>query len=431
MVKYINEDILTYTANMDGIWGGCLHNDAGSKTAEQYVPWLRDVHDIELGIAHMYIDRNTIARVVNTNKVAWHTATAVGNGHYIGYEVCQSFSASDVDFILNENMVFRQMAEDFKFYGLPSNANTVRMHKDFYSTACPHRSLALHGGVESLRAYAIAKINYYMSLGNTVDEMLASEGAQAIQQVQEINNRVKVNYNATIIGGGYSVDSKPWGEANFECWGNTTDLMYRTFCFYEEDGSGLYANGLGLGWIDKRSLGKERKQAGFDIRVASAGFTVDSLPWGEAGYEYIEMTDLYLDTIVKVLMETVDGKYAYIRNDEKIIGWVDNRCLTKELEKPVVVVEKPKPAPEPVKELVVVESILFLPNDGEWTIYPADGAYTAGTVISTNGETDNGTYMRILGDRGNNIVIVDMPNFGVVAIRLEEDEGAKIAKKYA
>ena len=428
MVKYINQEILTSTANMDGIWGVCLHNDAGSKTAEQYVPWLMYTHDIELGIAHYYIDRNTIARVINTNKIGWHTATAVGNGHYIGYEVCQSFSASDVDFILNENMVFRQIAEDFKFYKMTANVNTVRMHKDFYSTACPHRSLALHGGVESFRAYAIGKINHYMSLGNTVDEMLANEGGQAIQQVQAINNRKQVNYNATFVAGGYSVDSKPWGEANFETWGNTTDLMYRTFCFYEEDATGSYANGIGLGWVDKRSLGKERKQAGFDVRVASGGYSVDSLPWGEEGFHQLGTTDNHVDSIVKVLMETVDSKYAYIRNDEKILGWVDNRALTKELKKPVVVA---KPTPEPVKELVVVESILYLPNDGEWTIYPADGAYTAGTVISTNGETDNGTYMRILGDRGNNIVIVDMPNFGVVAIRLEEDEGAKITKKYA
>ncbi|HBI2020805.1 TPA: N-acetylmuramoyl-L-alanine amidase, partial [Enterococcus faecalis] len=92
------------------------------------------------GFAHYYIDRNTIARVEDTFNAAWHTANSDGNLNYVGYEVCQSMGASDADFLANEQMTFKQVAEDMKFWGMQPNRDTVRLHKEFVPTACPHRS---------------------------------------------------------------------------------------------------------------------------------------------------------------------------------------------------------------------------------------------------------------------------------------------------
>ena len=105
-----------------------------------------------------------MARVIDTNKVAWHTANDEGNGHYMGYEICESLSASDADFRLNEEAVLKQVAEDFLFYGIPTNRNTVRLHKEFSSTTCPHRSWALHGQeVNAVKDYFIERIKFYMT----------------------------------------------------------------------------------------------------------------------------------------------------------------------------------------------------------------------------------------------------------------------------
>ena len=161
-MEYINESLLN-AGTMNGIYGAVIHNDYGSMTPKQYVAWLK-TRNLELGIAHYYGNRNQMARVIDTNKVAWHTASSEGNGHYIGYEVCESLSASDADFLANEEAVFKQVAEDFKFYGIAPNRNTVRLHKEFTSTSCPHRSWELHGReLNAVKDYFISRIKAHMT----------------------------------------------------------------------------------------------------------------------------------------------------------------------------------------------------------------------------------------------------------------------------
>ena len=189
MVQRINKSYLN-VGNLYSIKGVAIHNDAGSAgaTAFWYVDWLAQ-RNKELGIAHYYIDRYTIFRAVDTYKIAYHTGDGVtrtsGNGNYIGYEVCQSMGASDADFIANENMALMQVAEDMLFYKLPVNRDTVRLHREFVPTDCPHRSWDLHGkSMNAVKDYFIAKIKHYQSLGNTVDEMIAKENGTAVKQTQ-------------------------------------------------------------------------------------------------------------------------------------------------------------------------------------------------------------------------------------------------------
>ena len=181
MVKKINESLMN-AGPLVSIDGVVIHNDAGSGTPEWYVEWLK-TRDKNLGIAHYYITKDTIARVIDTNLIGYHTGHWPSNQRYIGYEVCQSMSASNEDFLANEDMTLMQATEDLLFYGLPINANTVRLHHEFVPTSCPHRSMALHGGTTaSVKAYFIQRMQYFATLGRTVDEMLAKLG-QA-QQVE-------------------------------------------------------------------------------------------------------------------------------------------------------------------------------------------------------------------------------------------------------
>ena len=175
MVKKINESLMNVgpLVSIDGV---VIHNDAGSGTPEWYVNWLR-TRNKNLGIAHYYITKDTIARVIDTNLIGYHTGEWNSNQRYIGYEVCQSMSASNADFLANEDMTLMQATEDLLFYGLPINGNTVRVHHEMVPTSCPHRSMALHGNTTaSVKAYFVQRMQYFASLGRTVDEMLTKLG---------------------------------------------------------------------------------------------------------------------------------------------------------------------------------------------------------------------------------------------------------------
>ena len=197
----------------------------------------------------------------------------------------------------------------------------------------------------ALGAVAGNKIKkYYDALQNGDSTVVPALGqaANIIPQVAQVvigPARKPVTYNATIAKAGYSIDSHPWGENGFTKWGNSDDLIGKTFYFYEENGSNEYANGMGLGWIDKRAIEVEKK---------------------------------------------------------------------------------------------VVASILYLPDGQTWTVYDEGSEYKVGQVISTEapGE-DDGLYLTVLGDKGNNILIVDLQKKKKKAIYFDKDKGATITQKFA
>ncbi|MDK9867022.1 SH3 domain-containing protein [Staphylococcus sp. IPLA37010] len=153
-IETINHTINYKMANRSGnVKGVVIHNTAGNATAKQDYNNLRNasVARYEAGIAHYYIDRNTVWRAIDTYSVAWHVADANGNNSYIGYEVNESMNASNKDFMANEQATFKKAAADMLYYGLPVNRDTVMLHNQFVPTACPHRSMAIHTGFDPVR----------------------------------------------------------------------------------------------------------------------------------------------------------------------------------------------------------------------------------------------------------------------------------------
>nr|DAQ11653.1 MAG TPA: Endolysin [Caudoviricetes sp.] len=186
MVKKINENLMD-AGRLTSIDFVVIHNDAGSMTPEQYVNWLVN-RDKSLGIAHYYCNRNTIARVIDTFNIGYHTGDWWSNCRSIGYEVCESMKVSDEEFLQNEDITLMQATEDLIYYGLPINTSTVRLHHEFVPTTCPHRSMELHGNsTESVKEYFVNRMRYFATLGNTVDEMLGqvSENPTVQETVKE------------------------------------------------------------------------------------------------------------------------------------------------------------------------------------------------------------------------------------------------------
>lgn len=67
--------------------------------------------------------------------------------NYVGYEICEP--GNKADFLANEQAIFKQVAEDMKFWGLTPSRSTVKLHQQFFSTACPWLSVKYHGGAQA------------------------------------------------------------------------------------------------------------------------------------------------------------------------------------------------------------------------------------------------------------------------------------------
>lgn len=144
--------------------GVVIHNTADNATAKQHMNRLASMSSTQLenGFAHYFIDENTVIRTEDTFNMAWHTANPDGNANYVGYEVCRSTGDQNT-FLQAEQNTFKQVAQDLKEWELPANINTVRLHKEFSATACPHRSSELHGKtIDAVKDYFISQINKYM-----------------------------------------------------------------------------------------------------------------------------------------------------------------------------------------------------------------------------------------------------------------------------
>ena len=172
MIRILRDFVMKDSGFLESFDFVVIHNDAGRMKPHRYIPFLKN-RNKALGIAHYYCNRDTIVQVVPIENIGYHTGDWWSNCRSIGYEVCESLSASDEEFLQNENMTLLKAAADLVEAGMPISRETVRLHHEFVPTSCPHRSMELHGGTtESVRAYFIERMQYFASLGNDLVEIL-------------------------------------------------------------------------------------------------------------------------------------------------------------------------------------------------------------------------------------------------------------------
>ena len=139
------------------------------------------------------------------------------------------------------------------------------------------------------------------------------------------------SYSMPIMNGIYSIDSLPWGVAGFAKVADASAYFGKMATVYRESADGAYAeigvDGKFLGWIDKRAF-SNAKQVDYYVGVSGLGYSIDSLPWGTAGYKQVGNTNSYLGNLVKVIAETTDGAYKLVQKSGQTLGWVDYRALT-------------------------------------------------------------------------------------------------------
>ena len=162
-------------------------------------------------------------------------------------------------------------------------------------------------------------------------------------KLQDVASAVVVAYTTAIISPGYSIDSLPWGYVGYQQMATSTDYLGQRFEAVKETANGLYVllslNGNKLGWVDKKALGdfSYRSQAqnisggtvvSYSPTIAKAGFSIDTLPWGYAGYQWRTSTDSYVGQTVDAIRESADGHYVLISLNGSYIGWVDKAALS-------------------------------------------------------------------------------------------------------
>ena len=141
---------------------------------------------------------------------------------------------------------------------------------------------------------------------------------------------VAINYNLPIKNGIYSIDSLPWGEPGYTKIADAAAYFGKLATVLRESTNGAYAeiaiDGHRIGWIDKRAFSNAH-QVSYYAGVSGQNYSIDSLPWGTAGYQYLNSTNNYLGSLVKVVAESIDGNYKLIQLDGQNLGWVDYRAL--------------------------------------------------------------------------------------------------------
>lgn len=202
--------------------GVVIHNDAGSQaaTASYYQKWLnaKSAKELEDGFAHYYVSSDGTYQFASENSIAWHTLNQTGNTEYIGIEADQSMGDL-TQFKKNEANALKLAAQVLKRLGLTANRTTVKLHKQFSSTSCPHRSVDIHGDGTAVQDYFIAQITKYMS-GNAsknTNKPTKATKKSAIQTFKEANDRF-------ILAGSFKVDKIEyihglWQIVNYELAG--------------------------------------------------------------------------------------------------------------------------------------------------------------------------------------------------------------------
>lgn len=142
--------------------GVVIHNDAGSQNANAnfYSVWLRS-HPLANGFAHYYVGSDYTLQAEDESYGAWHCLNDYGNMWFLSIEVCQSMGDLNI-FKQNEDRALRLAAQLCKKHGISPGSETIKLHRQFSSTVCPHRSCDIHGGTQGTQNYFIKKIAEYV-----------------------------------------------------------------------------------------------------------------------------------------------------------------------------------------------------------------------------------------------------------------------------
>ena len=186
--KHITGTKIKYNGNVidkkDSIKGVVLHNDYGTMKPSQYEQWLYNREasgEHTKGFAAYYVNRNEVLYYHPIDYCEWHVGNSFGNYNYVGIEITESHPAANLskkEFEDNEEIGCAVAAKVLKLKKLPVNRTTVKLHRQFTPTSCPHKSWDMHAkgantpaNIRKMQDYFIEKIKHYYNGGSLTKDL--------------------------------------------------------------------------------------------------------------------------------------------------------------------------------------------------------------------------------------------------------------------
>lgn len=405
--------------------GVVIHNDAGSQYANAafYRGFLRS-HMAENGFAHVYIASDGRYQPENYNNCAWHTANSIGNYWYVGWEVCQSMGDANT-FLNNEQKVFKDVAKYMHSVGMKPNSSTVKLHREFSSTSCPHRSWALHGqAVEAVRSYFIAGVKKYYnnSSASTAVSGGGSTSSSSTKSVSKWNKKQSVDVNKLQVHKSANTSSKVVAvfkkghtfTASKIVRGGANVNGYTTwFLVGDGEGKGGYVTGAYVTEVKVKRSSKNYN-AGDKVKLLTSAKkyqTKENIPASVKGKMYT----------VKQSKKVNQSKSVYAVLLKEVNSWV----LTQDVS--LVKAAAKKKTSSSSTNASSGQKIHLPASAATWNVYPLSKAPVVGNQCGKLAPSRyGGLSYNVLRWSQTNVAVISTSAFGQVQIFVGSGTGAKI-----
>lgn len=247
---------------------------------------------------HWQVDDEMAIQTHDHSFKIWHAGDGRGKGNTesISIEICVN---SDGDY----NQAVENGAKLAAMILKEENIDISKMvqHNYWSGKNCPEQIRAGKNGITW--AIFVEKVKGYLN-GNT-------------QNKEEYMEQIQERY---MINGNYSIDSLPWFCSDKKQVGTTEKYQGYVVTVSRKWGGYWYSQFLG-GWIDYRAF-EEVETISEEKTVKNGGYSVDTKPWGTAGFETKGKSDDLIGDTFKITARK--GAYLYIHSKAK---WVDEKAF--------------------------------------------------------------------------------------------------------
>lgn len=247
---------------------------------------------------HWQVDDEMAIQTHDHSFKIWNAGDGRGKGNTesISIEICVN---SDGDYNKSVENGAKLAAMILK----EENIDISRMvqHNYWSGKDCPHEIRSGKNGIT------------WTDFVNKVKNYLEDDEEVKEEYMEQIQERYMIN-------GNYSIDSLPWWCDDKKNVGTTADYQGYVVTVSRKWGNYWYSQYLG-GWIDHRAF-EEVETISEEKTVKNGGYSIDTKPWGTAGFETKGKSDDLIGTTFKITARK--GAYLYIHSKAK---WVDEKAF--------------------------------------------------------------------------------------------------------